>query len=217
MAGAIIDLDGTILDSLGMWSRIDHEFLQLRRGVAVPEDYARTIAPMTYRETAEYTIARFGLSDKPEALMEEWEKMAEEEYRSRLELKPHAREFLCRLREMGVRTALCTSSPASYYRPALERHGIYGLFDAFVTTGEAGLSKHFPDVYLMAAAKLGVPAADCVAFEDIPDAIAGAKKAGMRACGVYDERSAGQAKLMRGICDYYITDLIEFFNLEMNE
>lgn len=217
MRAAIIDLDGTILDSLGMWSRIDREFLEVRRGIPVPEDYARTIAHMTYRQTAEYTIARFGLPDEPEPLMAEWEKMAEEEYRSRLRLRPYAREFLTRLRQMGVRTALCTSSPESYYSPALKRLGVYGLFDAFATTGEVERSKRYPDVYLLAAERVGVPPEDCTAFEDIPDAILGAKKAGMRAVGVYEPRSAGETEKMRRICDAYIMTLDEFFKLEMNK
>ena len=211
MQAAIIDLDGTILDSLGMWSKIDHDFLKLRRDVEVPEDYARIIAPMTYRETAEYTIARFGLTDEPEALMAEWEQMAEEEYRSNIELKPYAREFLLRLRERGIKTVLCTSSPESYYGPALHRLEVYDLFDAFVTTGEVGMSKHFPDVFLLAAKKVGMDPKDCTVFEDIPDAIMGAKKAGMRTCGVYDPRGAAEMDQMRQICDRYIMTLKDFF------
>ena len=211
MRAAIIDLDGTILDSLDMWNKIDHDFLKLRRGVDVPEDYARIIAPMTYRETAEYTIARFGLTDEPEALMSEWEQMAEDEYRHNILLKPYAREFLLRLREMGIKTVLCTSSPESYYGPALRRLKVYELFDDFVTTGEVGVSKHFPDVFLLAAKKAGVDPKDCTVFEDIPDAIMGAKKAGMRTCGVYDPRSAGEMDSMRHICDKYIMTLEDFF------
>lgn len=217
MRAAIIDLDGTILDSLGMWSEIDVEFLEKRRGIAVPDDYVKIIAPMTYRETADYTIARFGLDDDPETLMAEWDKLAEEQYRTRVRLKPYAREFLTRLRRDGVTNVLCTSSPENYYRPALERLGVYGLFDAFATTGEAGAGKSEADVFLMAAKRAGVRPGCCTAFEDIPAAIMGAKKAGMTAVGVYDSRSAADEGLMRRICDRYIMTLEEFFKLEMNQ
>ncbi len=216
MRAAIIDLDGTILDSLGMWSRIDHDFLEVRRGIAVPDDYVGIIAPMTYRETAEYTVARFGLPDDPDDLMAEWDKMAEEQYREHVQLKPYAREFLTRLRERGVSTVLCTSSPESYYRPALERLGVYGLFDAFATTGEAGVSKSEPDVFLLAAERVSAEPRRCTVFEDIPAAVMGAKKAGMTAVGVYDPRSAADVELMRRICDRYIMTLEDFFKMEMN-
>ena len=216
MRAAIIDLDGTILDSLGMWSQIDRDFLEIRRGIAVPDDYARTIAPMTYRETAEYTVARFGLPDDPADLMAEWDEMAEEQYRLHVRLKPYAREFLTRLRNEGVTTVLCTSSPESYYRPALERLGVYGLFDAFATTGEAGVSKSEPDVFLLAAARASAEPRFCTVFEDIPAAVMGAKKAGMATVGVYDPRSAGDEALMRRLCDRYIMTLEDYFKLEMN-
>ena len=66
--GAIFDLDGTLLDSMGVWHRIDVDFLA-RRGFAVPEDYQQAITPLGARDAAVYTIDRFGLKETPEALM----------------------------------------------------------------------------------------------------------------------------------------------------
>ncbi len=212
MKAAIVDMDGTILDSLGMWSKIDIEFLEKKRGISVPEDYVEKIAPMTYRQTADYTIARFGLPDDPLELMEEWEQMALNEYRFNVGLKPYARRFLTRLRARGIKTVLCTSSPERYYVPALTRLGIYDLFDSFATTTEAGAAKDRPDVFLLASEKVCTRPRDCMAFDDIPEAILGAKKAGMMTCGVYDERSKNKMEYMRDICDRYIFDLEEFFN-----
>ncbi|MGN1098397.1 MAG: HAD family hydrolase, partial [Clostridia bacterium] len=126
-------------------------------------------------------------------------------------LKPYAAEFLARLKTMGIKTALCTSSPESYYEPALKRLGVYDYFDAFATTGEAGVSKHYPDVFLLAAERLGAEPENCTAFEDIPEAILGAKKAGMKTCGVFDARSGGEMEYMKQICDRYIMNLEEFF------
>ena len=69
--GAIFDLDGTLLDSMGMWDDIDVAFLS-RRGLTVPDDYVQAIVPLSFRETAVYTIDRFGLMETPEAVMETW-------------------------------------------------------------------------------------------------------------------------------------------------
>ena len=60
--GAIFDLDGTLLDSMGMWDDIDVAFLS-RRGLTVPDDYVQAIVPLSFRETAVYTIDRFGLTE----------------------------------------------------------------------------------------------------------------------------------------------------------
>ena len=60
----------------------------------VPDDYMQKVAAMQFRQIAEYTIARFNLSDTPEALMEEWDHMARVMYSTVVEAKPHAREYL---------------------------------------------------------------------------------------------------------------------------
>ncbi len=208
-SGAIIDMDGTLLDSMGTWEKIDREFLELRRGIAVPDDYMAAITPLGYRETALYTIARFNLPDTPEQLMEEWNRMAAKEYAENINPKPHAAEFLHALKDMGVKMALCTSSPEMFYAPALKRLGFYDMFGGFATTGEAGKSKSFPDVYCLAAEKIAVPPQSCIAFEDIPEAIAGAHAAGMKICGVYDRYSAKHTQIMRSRCDSYVEDLAD--------
>ena len=69
--GAIFDLDGTLLDSMWVWGSVDERFLG-SRGFEVPEDYQRTIAAMSFRETAEYTIGRFRLKETAEEIIREW-------------------------------------------------------------------------------------------------------------------------------------------------
>ncbi|MDN6802564.1 MAG: HAD hydrolase-like protein, partial [Bifidobacterium mongoliense] len=73
--GAIFDLDGTLLDSMGVWDQVDADFLHAR-GFAVPDDYGAKVAAMEFRQIAEYTIHRFQLDDTPEALMAEWNSRA---------------------------------------------------------------------------------------------------------------------------------------------
>ena len=74
--GVIFDLDGTLLDSVRSWADIDREFLG-SYGFSVPDDYMDAVMSLTFRETAEYTIRRFGLRDTPEAIMERWTQMAQ--------------------------------------------------------------------------------------------------------------------------------------------
>lgn len=202
--GAIFDMDGTILDSLGVWENIDREFLEKKRGIAVPDDYVHSIAAMSFAEIADYTIERFKLKDSPRALMQEWTDMACYEYANNIKLKPFAKEYIAKIKKMGKRIALCTSSPKSFFEPALKNNGIYDMFDAFANTCEAGLGKNSPRVYLLAAEKIGVSAEKCLVFEDVFAAAECAKSIGMAVCGVYDKRSRMHEERLRELCDYYI-------------
>ena len=58
---AIFDLDGTLLDSMGVWHEIDIEFLG-RRGIDVPGEYISAVNSKGFRETAEFTIEYFNLT-----------------------------------------------------------------------------------------------------------------------------------------------------------
>ena len=205
MKAYIFDLDGTLLDSTGVWDEIDHSFLQ-KRGIAVPPDYADAIAPMTFTETANYTIERFGLSESPESLMREWRDMAIDIYSTSVELKPYAKELLLALHERRDPLAVATSATEAVFRPALRRHGIHDLFDVICTSEEAGYGKTRPDVFLLTAERLGVSPHDCIVFEDILAAIKSAKSIGMTVYGVYDAGSKRDWEEIKQIADGVIYD-----------
>lgn len=62
---AIFDLDGTILDSMDVWERIDILFLQ-KRNLPVPENYVTEICARSFEEAAQYTIDIFDLQESVE-------------------------------------------------------------------------------------------------------------------------------------------------------
>lgn len=59
--GAIFDLDGTLLDSMGIWRKIDVDFLG-KRGIEMTPDYPEEITALDSRSAAEYTIRRYGFA-----------------------------------------------------------------------------------------------------------------------------------------------------------
>lgn len=201
--GAIFDMDGTILDSISVWDKIDVDYLEAR-GIKVPEDYARAISTMTGVECAEYSIKRFNLSDSVEALIKEWDERALFEYSNNLELKKGAKEYIKKLKARGVKIALATSSSKTLYEAAMKHTGVYDLFDAFVSTDETGISKRDPHVYLYAAEKLGVDITECVIFEDVPEAVKTAKTTGAEVVCIWDKRWDMFKAEMKEIADKYI-------------
>ncbi|MVB10950.1 Hexitol phosphatase B [Caprobacter fermentans] len=205
---AVFDLDGTLLDSLTVWSRVDRDFLRCR-GLEIPPDYTETVSAMSFTEAARYTIGRFALPEAPEELIREWNGMVAREYAHHIALKPGARECLRFLGERGVRLGVATALPEELYGPALKHNGIHALFGAFASVTETARGKGFPDVYLLCAERLGVTPGSCAVFEDVLPGLIGAKAAGMAAVGVYDENSNLCEKDALSVGDGYVRSLME--------
>lgn len=203
---AIFDLDGTILDSMYVWEKIDDDFLA-KRGYAVPDDYKRAIRSMSFEETARFTIERFSMPETPDELMAEWIEMASHEYAERVPLKPGASELIRELRSRGVRTIIATSLQRDLAESALAHHGILDCFDSMTFTDEAGVGKHEPDVFLLAASRAGAAPSECAVFEDILPAVLSAKRAGMFVICVEDDASAADKEALIEAADAYVRDL----------
>ena len=201
----IFDLDGTLLDSMGVWDQIDADFLA-KRGIALPPDYMNSISSMTYHEAAVYTIKRFALPDSIDGLKREWNDMAAYAYGNTVQMKPYAKEYLMTLRERGAKLAVATSLSPELREPVLRRNGIDSVFHAVCDTNEAGYGKTRPDVFLLAAKKIGAMPCDCLVFEDILAAIKSAKSVGMNACAVYDRSSENDWEKIKAEADYAIVD-----------
>ncbi len=206
---AIFDLDGTLLDSMYVWKRVDEIFFE-RLGMETPADYGPSVAGKSYRETAEYTIARFGLTQSWEELVRYWTELAHREYAENVGLKRGAREYLALLRRSGVKLAVATALPEYLYRPCLEHLGIYDWFDALCSTDDTGgRGKARGEVFLLAAERMGVAPESCVVFEDVLEGIRGARCANMGAYCVMDAASRHAHPEIERIADRMIADFWE--------
>jgi len=182
----IFDLDGTLFDSMGIWTLIDIDFLA-KRGISVPKDYTDVVSTLCLTEAAKYTIERFGLDEKIEDLVIEWKEMARHAYGHTVQMKPYAKEYLHELKRRGVKLGVATSLPRALSEAALINHNILSLFDAVCTTDDVSCGKTKPDLFLFAANKLGVLPEECIMYDDMPHAIKTAKSVGMTVYAVYDE------------------------------
>jgi HAD superfamily hydrolase (TIGR01509 family) len=209
--GAIFDLDGTLIDSMWVWSKIDYDYLG-KRGIDLPIDLKDHITHLSFNDTAKYFKERFRLKESLEEIKIEWNAMALYEYSHNIILKPGVINFLHFLKAKDIKIALATSNSRLLLELALKRNGVYQYFDVITTTDEVSRNKSFPDVYLLAADRLGVNADSCVVFEDILPAIIGAKAAGMKVVGVHDSSSEHQRNDICKIADIFINDYQELIN-----
>ena len=155
-----------------------------------------------------YTIERYGLPLTPEAVMARWQALVQTQYSENVALKPGAQALLRALHKRGWRLGVATALQKSLYEPCLRRLGVWDCFCAFAGVEEAR-DKAYPDIYLLAAERMGVEPRHCVVFEDIAKGLRGAKGAGMQTVGVYDETSAYQWLEIQALADRCVMSLEE--------
>lgn len=204
----LFDLDGTLIDSNGVWEEIDLTFLS-RRGLVPTEEYFNTVGHSIFPIAAQFTKDYYGLTMTPEEIMDEWMEGARGAYAHRVPLKPGAKEYLDRSRKKGERMALVTACVPELCRTVLIRCGLEDFFEDVIFAQEMGLEKRNPQVFLRTAQRLGVEPGGCTLYEDAPANCAAAQTAGMRAVGVYDGFYAQHEPEMRLHCDRYITSFTE--------
>lgn len=190
----IFDMDGTLACSMGVWRKIDIQFLD-KRGIVMPEDYGAALRTMNYQEAAAYTISRFSLQETVPDVIREWHEMAVFEYGHTIGLKDGAKEFIEVLRKQGIKIALATVSSRELYEPFLRNKEIHQYFNVCVDTSQVQRGKGYPDIYLYAVQELSrssehpIAPSDCMVFEDVLQAIQAAHSGGFQTCGVYDPSS----------------------------
>lgn len=204
----IFDMDGSLVDSMWVWKDIDIEYLG-RFGISIPEDLQKSIEGMSFTETAEYFKKRFMLKDSIDEIKSAWNEMAWEKYRTRVMLKPGARELLEYCRQHGIKLGIATSNSRQIVDMVLSERKITEYFSCIMTSCEAKKGKPAPDIYLLTAQQLGVEPKECLVFEDIVFGIQAGKSAGMYVCAVEDAYSAYQRKEKMALADHYIKDFTE--------
>lgn len=204
----LFDLDGTLVDSMWVWRNIDIDFLSAI-GQELPADLQKCIEGMSFTETAEYFKKRFSIDDDVEDIKKKWNQMAYDKYTSEVKLKKGAKEFLARLKSDGIRIGIASSNSVTLIEGALKAEGVLEYFDAITTGCEAGAGKPAPDIYLLAAKKVGIAPSECLVFEDIPMGIMAGNSAGMTTVAVEDDYSHGMRKEKERLAKYFIEDYTE--------
>ena len=204
----IFDMDGTLIDSNGIWRQVDEAFLA-KRGYPYTREYYEGVAHTIFPMAAKFTKAYCHLEESEEEIMAEWMQMAGDAYAVRVPIKPGVREYLDRCRAAGERMIVLTSSVPEHCRTALTHLDLMKYFEGVTLAHDLGLEKKDPALWRAAAEHYGVAPEDCTVFDDSLSACKGARAAKMRVVGVYDGFFAQDEAAMRGFCDVYIRSFEE--------
>ena len=176
-SGAIFDLDGTILDSLGAWRGLGANYL-LRFGISAMKNLDEILFNMSLREGADFLIERFSLPKTSCEVISEMNSMLAFAYEKEIVLKKGALSALefCRAKKMRICAA--TAGERSLEEAALARCGALCFFERIFTCGEENTSKSCADIYLRAARFMDLPPQKIIVAEDSEEAAKVARDAG---------------------------------------
>ena len=206
---AIFDLDGTLINSTGVWNKVDEDFFN-RRNVIMPPEFPQVIKTHTLMSGAVYIKDRLSLLESPEDIVKEWHDAAVYAYHNEVRIKPYVKELLEILKhEYGYKIGLATSNTHELYAQCLINNGIYDYFDSFTQSDEVERLKGFPDIYEKSAERMGVPKEECIVFEDVYQAVKGARMGNFFTVAVEDSASADDREEIIKIADVYIKSFRE--------
>lgn len=203
----IFDLDGTLIDSMGVWSEVDKKYFE-NIGLKMPNDFQKCIEGMNVDETARYIKESYSVQQSIEQISCEIDKLAISFYKD-IKLKPGAKELIKTLHSIGIKLGVASSSSRILVDTALEIHGLTEYFSAIASSSDVSHGKPHPEIYLKCAELLAIPPSSCLVFEDLPAGIKAAKSAGMRVCAIDDVYSINEEQEKRDLADFYINTYLD--------
>lgn len=201
----IFDLDGTLIDSMNVWSDIDKEFFKMH-DLPFEEDYQKEIGHKGLKEIAAYTKSRYNLKESEDEIVSIWLDMAKEAYAYKIPLKEGVKPFLDYLQSKNIKMGIATSNSLELTESVLNHHDIYKYFSKVVTVNELNTNKGSPDIYLHISNSFGFSPSECIVFEDLLAGIRTAKKAGYKVVAIKEKASLDKEKEIREIADLYISN-----------
>ncbi len=204
-SAVLFDLDGVLADSEAMWNGIDGAMLA-DYGVTYSGEHKAQVLGKSFPIALQFYKDTFNVRAEIEEMSLRRSDIALDFYANRIPMFDSAPKVLSDLRDLDLRLSLATSSISALVLPFLERHDLTKYFDALTTGEEVEYGKPHPDIYLKAAAKVGIEPARCLVVEDALAGVQSGKSAGMTVVAIPDARWVDPA-LFPGRADAVIDNL----------
>lgn len=202
----IFDCDGTLVNSSPVWGHAQTELLR-RHGIEVTVDDFAQFEHLSLEDECQAYHDTWGIGEGGEELYRELSEILIDGY-SKVPPREGLLAFLEQAQAAGIAMCVATSTPAELVQSALAGAGLDCYMEFIATTGEAGRSKQFPDVYELALRRLEKRHGckfDCPwVFEDAVFGLKSSGTAGFKRVGIYDPHGRMERDKVRDNCDIFI-------------
>ncbi len=176
----IFDLDGVIADTGNLHEKAWFVYCEKYQIHITSKLFRRKLFGRSNKETFKILLNREISDEELSALVDEKEALFRKMAKGQLHPTPGLIPFLKQAGKEGIPMGLASSAPLINVLFTLEQTKTSGYFSHITSADEVLNSKPNPDIFLLAAKKLGIPAKNCLVFEDSFAGIEAAEKAGMK-------------------------------------
>ncbi len=223
----IFDMDGTLIDSLGVWNEIDSKVVDRIRGDGlttkdnmqeIRNDALRVFAtsPNPYVEYCNFLTKKYKSTLSNEEVYALRYEIADNLIANKIEYKPFAPEFIKKLKREGYLLAIGSSAQRkniNIYRTrnknVMDKAKLDDYFDLIIARDDCVEIKPHPEVFIKILSTLGVEAKDALVFEDSLVGVEASRRAGIECCVVYDKYSDHEREEINAIADHIIDSFEE--------
>jgi len=204
----IFDMDGTIIDSNGVWHSATHNFVTSKKNdvthaeLADIQKQARGLALVA---TCLIIKNTFNLQESVETLIEEKTGHALALYKDALKFIPGFKEFFKEVEKHDLKVAIATNAEDITLALTITSLQLDNFFGEHIynITHVNNVYKPYPDIYLYAAQRLGIAPEECIAIEDSTHGVNAAVAAGIFCIGINTGNDAHALRHAHMIVDNY--------------
>lgn len=199
--GLILDCDGVLLDSMGAWEKAEIDVCATVGIVPTKEDIDH-VNTLTLVEACEYYNTKYGAGGSVEETLRIIDSSMQRFYDNDVVAEPGALEFVCQLRELGVRMCVVSSSPLRYLRAGLGSCGFLPYFDGVLSADELKLTKREHPIFERALEILGTKKENTWGFDDTAYALQTLSSVGCHTIGIYSSDLNGTVERLRADSEF---------------